>query len=182
MNKLTHATSHFLKNLVVLFIFILIPIILFVLITSHTSAIFGIRSFDVLTGSMEPKIHTGSMVFSKTVLSYQIGDVITFKRGDITVTHRIVGIKNNQFVTKGDANKAQDPQLVSKFNVIGRVFITIPNVGKLIGFIKTIPGFIIFIGLPTFIFIGFEAKTIMQEWKKEIEKRLLGKLKEVGET
>lgn len=176
MRKITYTSKHILKNGMILFIFLIIPVILFLLITSYTSIIFGIRSFDVLTGSMEPIIHTGSIILSKPALSYHIGDIITFKRNKITITHRVVNITNNKYITKGDANKTADVQTVSKANIIGKNFFSIPFVGKLIGFIKTIPGFVIFIALPTFIFIGFEAKSIKQEWEKEIEKKLLKKM------
>lgn len=159
------------------FIFILIPIILFVLITSRTSLLFGIRSFVVLTGSMEPQVHVGSMVFTIPQNSYGVGDIITFKRGEISITHRIAGIINNQFRTKGDANKSPDPQMVSQSVIIGKDFLIIPYFGKFTNFIKTVPGFLLFIVLPALIFIGFEAKTIKEEWEKEIEKKLLQKMK-----
>jgi len=85
---------------------------------------------------MEPQIQVGSMVFYQASKGYQVGDIITFKRGNITVTHRIFSIKNEQFETKGDANKNADPQLVNK-NRCGRArLFTIPYIGKLPCFLK----------------------------------------------
>ena len=161
------------------FIYILIPIVLYVLITSRTSIFFGNRTFTVLTGSMEPKIHVASIVMTAPASSYKVGDIISFTRGNITVTHRIVAIKGNMFQTKGDANKVADPQLVNKLAIIGKDFLIIPYIGRFTEFIKTVPGFIIFIVLPTFIYIGFEIKTIKTEWEKEIEKKLLKKFSEI---
>ena len=161
------------KYIYILFIFLAIPAIILILITSHFSILGGLRSFDVLTGSMEPNVHVGSIIFTKPAQIYNVGDIIAFKRGDITVTHRIFGVKNGQFVTKGDANNSPDPQLVSLSQIIGKNFYTIPYFGRLISFVKSVPGFILFIVLPILIFIGFEINTIKEEYKKEIRKKIL---------
>jgi signal peptidase I len=163
-------------------IFLLIPIVLFLLITSRSSILFGIRSYDVLTGSMEPTIHVGSMIFSRPSASYQKGDIITFNRGNITVTHRIFSVDKGSFRTKGDANNAVDPQIVYPGSIIGKDVVIIPNFGKFTSFFKTIPGFIIFIALPILIFIGFETRTFKKEWEKEVEKKLLRKLEGAKEA
>ncbi len=179
MNKFKKITKIISGVFLTFFIFLIIPAILFTLITSRTNFILGIRSFDVLTGSMEPKIPVGSIVFTMEKKVYQVGDVVTFKRNNITVTHRIVGVKNNQFQTKGDANKAFDPQLVNRSDVIGVDIFILPYLGKLTSFIKTIPGFLMLIALPNLIFIGFEFWNIKEEYKKEIEKRILEKLNRI---
>jgi signal peptidase I len=175
MSKIKKRTISIIKQLIALFIFILIPIVLFILITSYSPAIFGIRTFNVLTGSMEPTIHIGSLVFSKPEKNYFPGDIISFKRNNIIITHRILEIKNGQFITKGDANHIRDPQLVSKYNIIGKIDVILPGFGKFISFIRTLPGFIIFVAIPIIIFIGLEIKTIKREWENEIEKKLLAK-------
>lgn len=158
------------------FIFLAIPVVIFVLITSHSGIFGGIRSFDVMTGSMEPKIHVGSMIFTKPASYYQVGDIITFKRGEISITHRIFAIKKGQFVTKGDANNAPDPQLVSLSEIIGKDYYIIPNAGKFTNFIKSIPGFTIFVVFPILLYVGFELNTIKNEYKKEIRKKILAEM------
>lgn len=162
-------------------IFLLIPVVLFLLITSRSSMIFGIRSYDVLTGSMDPAIPVGSMVFTSREKQYSIGEIITFNRGDIAITHRIVGMKNGQFVTRGDANKAADPELVSQLNVIGKDSVIIPYLGKITSVVKTVPGFILLIALPILLFIGFEINTIKKEFEIIVEKKVIEKVK-AGET
>lgn len=160
----------------ILFIFVLIPVVFFTLLTSRTSAFLGIRSFTVLTGSMTPRIPVGSIVFTKPS-TYDIGDIITFKRGDKSITHRIFGIKNGQYQTKGDANSSADPQMVNKSDIIGKDLVIVPYIGKFGGFIKTIPGFTMFIAIPTLVFVGLEIWEIKKEMEKEIEKKLLAKMK-----
>lgn len=140
----------------------------------------GLHSFVVLTGSMEPKLPTSSVVYVYPQSAYYPDDIITFKRGNIDITHRIVGFSKSGdttiYQTKGDANKAADPQKVFATDIVGKVIFSIPLIGKLVLFLKTVPGFLLIIVLPTLIFVGFEAKTIKAEWEKEIEKKILKKM------
>ena len=78
----------------------------------------GIRTFTVLSGSMEPTYHVGSLIYVKKVDSAAIrpGQVITFMLDENTVaTHRVVEVVPDEddpstlrFRTKGDANDAED--------------------------------------------------------------------------
>jgi len=160
------------KTIIAVFIFTIIPIVLFLLITSRTSLLFGLRSYTVLTGSMVPRIPILSMVLVRPLPTYAVGDIITFNRGDITVTHRIAAIKNGDFQTKGDANKVADSELVNKSDVIGEDFLIIPYIGKFTQFLKSVPGFIIFIAIPILLFIGLELMSIKKEIEKQTEIRV----------
>ena len=72
--------------------------------------LFGIRPYVVYSGSMEPKIPTGAVVFIKEgAYSPETGDIITFHNEDTVVTHRVVKKEEGTFITKGDANKNADP-------------------------------------------------------------------------
>ena len=102
---------------------------------------FGIRVNAVISGSMEPKIRTGSVVYVSEAPFEKIreGDVITFRpEGSGTqVTHRVVG-KNDQkryFITKGDANEQPDGPTAPYENVQGKVRLTIPYLGRLAVFL-----------------------------------------------
>lgn len=138
--------------------------------------IMGIRSYVVVTGSMKPALPIGSMVFTSPKKLYSVGDIITFKRGNISVTHRIYEIRENQFLTKGDANNSPDSQLVSSSDIIGRDVAIVPFIGRLTGFIKTPLGFGLLLGIPTLLFVFFEAWQMKKEWEKIIEKRIREKL------
>ena len=73
--------------------------------------LFGIRPYVVYSGSMEPEIPTGAVVFTKEgEFSPKKGDIITFHNGDTVVTHRVVKKEKDIFITKGDANKTEDPK------------------------------------------------------------------------
>lgn len=98
----------------------------------------GYQIYSVVTGSMEPEIPVGSMVYVKSVNPKELKekDVVAFYGGRDTnaiITHRVV--KNNeisgQITTKGDANKTEDMNPVSYSDVIGIVEHTIPKAGAL---------------------------------------------------
>ena len=92
--------------------------------------LFGIRPYVVYSGSMEPKIPTGAVVFTKEgAYSPETGDIITFHNEDTVVTHRVVKKEEGTFITKGDANSSEDAPVLWD-NVVGKVFVGIPRVGK----------------------------------------------------
>ncbi len=129
---------------------------------------------------MEPTIPVGSVVFTQKFSSYQMNDVIAFKKGAITVTHRIVDTENKNgeilYRTKGDANNTADTDFISTNDILGKAFYSVPYIGRSVFFLKTIPGFLIFVILPALIYIIFEIINIKNELTKEIEKKLLRKM------
>ena len=110
----------------------------------------GFQVFTVLSGSMEPAYHTGSLIYVKEVDYRDLGegDVITFMLNEDTVaTHRIVGVVPDEndptvlrYRTKGDANDAEDGSLVHYKNVIGSPVFTIPYLGYVANYIQNPPG------------------------------------------
>ena len=90
----------------------------------------GFKVFTVLSGSMEPTYHTGSVIYVKEVdhTTLQAGDVITFAISeDMVATHRIVGVVPDdedpsvlRYRTKGDANESEDGTLVHYKNIVGK--------------------------------------------------------------
>lgn len=102
----------------------------------------GYSSLAVVSGSMAPHIPVGSLVYVKEVPFEDIknGDVISFYMFDDTlVTHRISSIdtKNQQFITKGDANNTEDGTPIAYKNVKGKVAFSLPLLGYISIYIKT---------------------------------------------
>ena len=110
----------------------------------------GLQVFTVLSGSMEPTYHTGSLIYVKKVDATKLseGTVITFMLDEDTVaTHRVVGIVPDEedptvirFRTKGDANDAEDGSLVHYKNVVGTPVFSIPRLGYVANYIQHPPG------------------------------------------
>lgn len=96
----------------------------------------GNEVYNVVSGSMEPLIPVGSLVYVEPVQPEEIvaGDVIAFRSGNSVVVHRVVENKaeDREFVTKGDANAAEDIRAAAYSDLIGRVFSHIPVLGSLL--------------------------------------------------
>lgn len=137
---------------------ILIVVITILLVGTR---VFGIMPYTVLSGSMEPTYHTGSLIYVKNVDPFELeaGDVITFMLDEDTLaTHRIVEVVPDEgdpstirFVTKGDANEFVDGSMVHYKNVVGTPIFTIPYLGYLANFVQNPPGLYIAIAFCAFL-------------------------------
>lgn len=151
--------------------FTLIGIVALVLVLPLLPVPGNYQILTVLSGSMEPAIHTGSVVIIKPSDNYKIGDVITFGKTKKTpITHRISDIKFNKgnpiYTTKGDANNASDNNEITKNNVIGKVLFSVPYFGYAVNTAKKPIGFFLIIIIPTLIIIGDEVRKVIVEVKK----------------
>ena len=120
----------------------------------------GIRTYTVLSGSMEPEIPTGTLLFVHPVKPEKVkpGDVITFSvGGDMTATHRVVSVREHpdgiSFQTKGDANAAVDGKPVHESQIIGSPVFSVPGAGYLIWFLQR---YLIFL-----LIAGFGIKAVL---------------------
>ena len=130
----------------------------------------------VQSGSMEPAIHTGSVVVIKPSSEYGVGDIITFSdpTNNTPTTHRIVALgttAEDTFVTKGDANDGNDMGEISKERIMGKVVASIPFVGYLLDAGKKPIGFALLVVLPALIIISEEFSKIVKEIKKTKAKK-----------
>lgn len=127
-----------------------------IVITMIACLIFGIRPCVVVSGSMEPKIMTGSLCMIKnTNETPHKGDIVAFKKGEITVVHRIVKETGEGYVTKGDNNDVADPGILQKENITGRYLFSIPGIGYAISYTQTLDGMVILITtISVFILLG----------------------------
>ena len=107
------------------------------------SAFFGIHRYLVVSGSMEPSLYAGDIVFVNTNVDFEdveIGDVIIFQYEDKKIIHRVIdeiwidGEKHLK--TKGDNNKRADGYLTTKYNFCGVALskFKIPKLGLLIDY------------------------------------------------
>ena len=104
----------------------------------------GYHPVVVLSGSMEPTFHVGSVIYYKEAefADINVGDAITFRAGeDGMVTHRVTEKSelSQTFTTKGDANLSEDPNPVEYSDVLGKVWkINIPYAGYFVNYSKNI--------------------------------------------
>lgn len=111
--------------------------------TGSVPSIGGYKILNVLTGSMNPTFDAGSMIIIKETPENEIkeGDIITYNFDGSTniVTHRVVeiiqGSDGNEYITRGDANNANDPNAIKYKNVEGVVIKSMPKVGEVVQYI-----------------------------------------------
>lgn len=112
--------------------------------------LFGMQTYAVLSGSMEPAYPTGALLYVRKVdpADIQPGQVITFLLDEHTVaTHRVVEVIPDpeeagiyRYRTKGDVNEAADAGLVHCKNVLGTPVVCVPYLGYVITWIQNPPG------------------------------------------
>lgn len=120
--------------------------------------LFGVRPYAVRTGSMEPAIPVGSLCFVNQrapIGEIRVGDVIAYRAGELTVTHRAVRIDESGITTKGDANNTEDTGgRVTEENFIGKILFWVPVAGKLLLGTRTVQGKLILAGAILLLLAG----------------------------
>lgn len=119
------------------------------IVHDETAGILGYNYKTVLTGSMEPAIPVGSIVITKEQSSYEMEDIISFQEEGAIITHRIISIDRERYITKGDANNVADTEEVQQKQILGKVILTIPLLGYLVMWLMSPVGII-----SLFIIIG----------------------------
>lgn len=129
--------------------------VLVVLVVLLTVALVGVRlvglqPYVVLSGSMEPKYHVGSLVYVQKVdyKDLKVGDDITYMVSEDTiVTHRIIEVLPDaedpeviRYFTQGIANDVPDAVSVHYKNIIGSPLFSIPYLGYVSNYIQNPPG------------------------------------------
>lgn len=125
------------KNIIVnliiaiLGIIAVIAIIAFVqlnVLNKEYTDIFGYSVFSTATGSMAPTIEIGDIVLVKIGNDdVKEQDIITYKKDEKFITHRIIKIDGENIITKGDNNNTADKE-ITKDVIVGKVVSIINNV------------------------------------------------------
>jgi len=93
----------------------------------------GQVSYVIVNGvSMEPGFQLGDLTILRKASDYQIGDVVTYhdSKMEAYVIHRIIGVDQNHFVLKGDNNSWVDAYHPTHEEIIGKLWIYIPKLGR----------------------------------------------------
>ena len=168
------------KILVKVIYILLLPIILWELIIviktiknpNETPDVFGIKTFTIISGSMEPNISINDLVIIKEVDKSEIkeGDIISFKINNEIITHRVKNIETDEngetlYTTQGDANNIQDYNKIKFENIEGKYIGKIPKLGKITIVLQSKEKLIIIIILLIIIYVIEEKNN-----KKKIER------------
>lgn len=97
--------------------------------------IFEYQLYVDVTNSMVPDLQANDIIIVKKCdrESIKVGDIVTFREGSTTVTHRIIEVINDddqkKYKTKGDNNNIEDNRLITYEEIEGKYFSKIPYLG-----------------------------------------------------
>ena len=157
----------FIKNLIfkIIYFLILIYILIFV------PTIFGHKPLVVISNSMNPILKVGGILYYENIdlNELKVGDILVYKTKAHIISHRIVEIKEEGFITKGDANNTIDSNLINKNQVLGKgTNWSIPYLGYYADFIYTHKYLLVIsIGILTIDFVN--EKKEGKRYEKKIE-------------
>ena len=122
--------------LIIVMIYNLSLIIQSILKPNQTPSFLGLKTYVIISGSMEPNINIGDLVVvQKTKGELKEGDIISYRKGHSVITHRISQKTENEegeiiYKTKGDNNNTEDSEEIRKEEIEGKVIKVIPKIGN----------------------------------------------------
>lgn len=191
-SKHLYRLGKILSTIICIFILFLIIINVTLIIESYINpnelpSFLGIKSFVIVSESMEPTIMTNDLIFitNTSKEDLEIGDIISFKTGDYINTHRIVRIeeKNGEevYITKGDNNNREDRGYVEFQDIEGKYLFRLPGFGKITEILKSKTTLIILLVFLVIIFY-YEVRISKRRLKRkeerfEFNKKLVEKIR-----
>lgn len=155
---------------------VLIGVVVVLAILIAGVRLFGVEVYTVLSGSMEPHFHTGSIIYvvETPPEELQVEDVITYRLiGQTNSTHRIIDIREEDgkrlFYTKGDNNNTADANPVTEDRIIGKAVFSIPLLGYLLNFVQQPPGSYIAIAIAAALLLLIIVPDLIFDDKKKEE-------------
>ena len=160
---------------------VLVGIVVLLVVALVGVRLVGLQPFVVLSGSMEPTYHVGSLIYVKSVdyKQLQAGDPITYLLNENTVvTHRITEVLVDEedpntlrYFTKGDANDIADGTSVHYRNIIGKPVFSIPYLGYVSNYIQNPPGMYVAIAAGAILIMLVFLPDIFSDDDKEEKKK-----------
>lgn len=95
----------------------------------------GSVTYVIVDGnSMEPRFRFGDLVLVRTESAYGEGDAVVYRNAEMGryVFHRIVGAELDRFILKGDHNEWLDSYRPVQDEIVGKLWVHIPKLGKVI--------------------------------------------------
>lgn len=141
-------------------------LLLFLIIFWFTLApaqIGGPLTYVIVNGnSMEPGFILGDLVLVRTESTYGVGDAVVYHDPNLKqfVFHRIIGMELDRFILQGDNNGWLDTYRPAQQEIVGRLWLHIPKLGKAIEWIRLPLNLAMMVGLfGAFIMIDMFKKT-----------------------
>jgi signal peptidase I len=117
----------------------------------------GSTSYAVIVGtSMEPMLHRGDLAVIREEGTYRTGDVVLYEASELgaNVLHRIVRVQDGRFVLKGDNNDFLDSEQPTEDQIVGKLWLSAPQVGRVTDWLHAPSHAGLLVGLATLLALG----------------------------
>jgi signal peptidase I len=140
------------------------------------SALGGATTYVTTYGvSMQPDFSTGDLAILSPADSYSVGDVVAYHSESLNtvVMHRIVSADANGFVTQGDNNDWLDEGHLTEEDILGSLFIRIPQGGTALEALRSPGVFLPLVGVVVAV-LGAVRKPPGRHHLRALRRRLPG--------
>lgn len=154
------------------FIFRIVYILLIIYLLIFVPSLWGQKPLVVISGSMEPTLKVGGILYYEKINidEFDEGDILVYQTKEHIISHRIVDINENGFITKGDINNSVDNYLVSDEQILGKgTNWSIPFIGYYADYIYS-HKYLLYISLG--IIIVDLCNDVYKEHKKKVGKKV----------
>jgi signal peptidase I len=100
----------------------------------------GETSYVTTSGiSMAPRFHTGDLAVVRPAQHYKVGQIVAYRSTLLhtVVLHRIVAVKGDRYVFKGDNNGFVDPVRPVRAELIGALSLRVAHGGRILAWLHT---------------------------------------------
>jgi signal peptidase I len=89
--------------------------------------------------SMQPRFETGDLALVRPAGDYRVGDIVAYRSSVLktVVLHRIIRRDGGRYVLKGDNNDFIDPEHATRDELIGSLWLRIPQGGRVLAWLHS---------------------------------------------
>jgi signal peptidase I len=124
--------------------------------------------------SMQPRFHTGDLAIVRPAAQYKVGDIVAYRSKvlHLVVLHRIIAVKGDAYVTRGDNNDFVDPDHPSRADVLGKLSVRVPHGGWVLALLHTPFMAALFAGcMALLLFVGAKQQRRRRDRRRPSEAR-----------
>jgi signal peptidase I len=100
----------------------------------------GETSYVTTSGiSMAPRFHSGDLAVIRPAVHYKVGQIVAYRSTTLhtVILHRIIAVKGDRYVFKGDNNDFVDPTRPTRADLVGRLSLRVAHGGRVLAWLHT---------------------------------------------
>jgi signal peptidase I len=144
----------------------------------------GETSYVTTSGiSMAPRFHTGDLAVVRPTKHYKVGDVVAYRSTMLrtVVLHRIIAVKGDRYVFKGDNNNFVDPTHPSRAELVGKLAVRVPHGGRVLRWLHTpFMAALLTGGMALLLFVGNQHRRRRRDRRRPSDQRGIRPLESVA--